>query len=63
MKNYILVTCLAAALGLLAWSTNSEDPMPEEVQYCNMVGTWQATEGEYGWPDYNGNYAEVCENE
>jgi len=60
MKNYILVTCLAAALGLVAWITNSEEPMPEEAQYCEMVDVWQDTDGEYGWPDYNRNFDEVC---
>jgi len=60
MNNYILVTCLAAALGLLAWLTNSEEPMPEEVQYCEMVDIWQDTDGEYGWPDFKDNYDKVC---
>ena len=29
---------------------------PEPVDpYCEMVGIWIDSNGEYGWPDYRGN--------
>jgi len=28
--------------------------------YCEMVTTFKETGGNYGWPDYNNNYNEVC---
>jgi hypothetical protein len=32
----------------------------EQRQYCQMHELWIKSGGELGWPDYNGNYAEVC---
>lgn len=31
--------------------------------YCEMVAIYQQSGGQYGWPDYRGNYNEVCRNE
>lgn len=28
--------------------------------YCHMVALYKRTQGENGWPDYRGDYAEVC---
>jgi hypothetical protein len=33
----------------------------QEQLYCDMVQTFQESNGEYGWPDYNLNAAEICE--
>lgn len=63
MNNYVLLISLAVFIGLLAVINHSEEPMPDEVQYCEMVDTWNETDGEYGWPDYNENFDEVCEDE
>jgi len=39
-----------------------EIPEGNEQQdlYCEMVTTYQETKGDYGWPDYQNNYNEVC---
>ena len=29
--------------------------------YCEMVSIYIESEGENGWPDYNGNYSEICQ--
>ena len=29
-------------------------------QYCEMVRIWKNTNGDAGWPDYNGNYDQLC---
>lgn len=31
-------------------------------EYCGMVRIYQISNGQYGWPDYNKNYDEVCES-
>lgn len=32
----------------------------EQRQYCEMVALHHETNGQHGWPDYNGNFYEVC---
>lgn len=60
MKNCIIAISLGITLGLVAWLSNTEEPTAQQQNYCEMVGIWNDTEGEYGWPDYNHNYDEVC---
>lgn len=38
---------------LLAGTWDYEEEVREQTVYCQMVG-------DGAWPDYNGNYAEVC---
>lgn len=38
-----------------------EDDPPDP--YCEMVSIYQQSGGQYGWPDYRGNYNEVCKRE
>ncbi len=63
MKQYIVAISLAITLGLVAWLCNTEEPTAEQQNYCEMVGIWNDTQGEYGWPDYKDNFDEVCEDE
>ncbi len=42
---------IAALLALLSLSNTPEPVDP----YCEMVGIWIDSNGEYGWPDYRGN--------
>lgn len=37
------------------------DALAQEREYCANVDLYHATVGEQGWPDYNSNYAELCE--
>jgi hypothetical protein len=60
MKQYIVAISLAITLGLVAWLCNTDEPTAEQHNYCEMVDIWNDTEGEYGWPDYNDNFDEVC---
>jgi len=32
----------------------------QATNYCEMVEIYRSSGGENGWPDYRGNYAEVC---
>lgn len=45
---------IVVLLGLLSNAPEPVDP------YCEMVGIWIDSNGEYGWPDYRGNYHEAC---
>lgn len=38
------------------------DALAQEREYCANVDLYHATAGEQGWPDYNSNYAELCEH-
>jgi hypothetical protein len=38
-----------------------EDEARQQQLYCDMVKTFEESDGMYGWPDYNNNKKEVCE--
>lgn len=58
MRDVILVAIIIAALlYTLGHVGQVRDP------YCEMVTIYQQSGGQYGWPDYRGNYDEVCRNE
>lgn len=61
MNRVFWVLCGIALVVLV----NLPDPQPDELDkdqalYCGMVQTFKQTKGQYGWPDYRGNAAEVC---
>ena len=63
MNNKIMPTSaliLWAAAMLLAGSIDLDEELEKNDKYCEMVATYQETKGDYGWPDYNNNYYEVC---
>ena len=51
----ICLFCLAAMDG------DYEDSKLEAENYCEMHRLYLKSNGENGWPDFNRNYAEVCE--
>lgn len=55
---YWIVSVAAVMLIMTAISEISVDNEPKK--YCEMVEIYQATNGKYGWPDYNKNYKEAC---
>jgi len=46
------IAALIAALYLTAPDTIEEQAQLD--RYCEMVEVWDETDGEYGWPPYNG---------
>lgn len=64
-KQKFIVSCLAVLIGLgvlgLAGSMDVEDAAQQVSQYCENVKDWKASNGQRGWPDYNGNYNEICD--
>ena len=45
----------------IAGQADYEDAVLQEQAYCRNVALYHATAGEQGWPDYNENYSELCE--
>lgn len=37
-----------------------QEATQQETAYCDMVKLHKETNGESGWPDYQGNYAQRC---
>jgi len=63
MKKYIITFGICAIITLVTLSVGTDEPTAEQQNYCEMVDIWNDTQGEYGWPDYNDNFNEVCEDE
>ena len=55
-----LVGAFILPLGAVG-SLDAQDADNRQALYCSMVETYQKTNGEHGWPDYNGNAKEVCQ--
>lgn len=58
---------LANYFGVERYEAAQADKSSEPSEYCIMVGKWKADEKRgipsterFGWPDYNGNYEQVC---
>ncbi len=51
-----MIAVLLALLGLfgLAGAMDYEDQQAEREHYCEMVKLWKQTNGQQGWPAYNG---------
>lgn len=59
--NWLAIIILAAAVLItLDDARNGDDLQRDQATYCEMVATFKETHGQYGWPDYRGNAAEVC---
>lgn len=61
MSQYALAGIGAAAIISLIALMFLPDPIDLDArQYCEMVGIYKQTGGEYGWPDFKGIYDEEC---
>ncbi|QMP19209.1 hypothetical protein [Pseudomonas phage Persinger] len=59
--NWLGMLALAIAVMLtLDHARQPDDLDQQQATYCEMVQTFKDTRGQYGWPDYRGNAAEVC---
>lgn len=50
---------LIVAFGI-AGHFDAEEEQRQADQYCEMVKLWKQTNGQQGWPDYDGIYDEAC---
>lgn len=59
MKRSLLATSfgvallLIAALGIVGYF-DAEEEQRQQDEYCEMVKLWKQTNGQAGWPAYNG---------
>lgn len=60
MKIEFIFVAGFLAFGLIAAFSDLETDQKTQDLYCEMVEIHKDTGGEYGWPDYNQNYDEVC---
>ena len=55
------VAVAVLALGVLvATSGDYQEQQQIDANYCQMVKLYKESAGSNGWPDYRGNYSEVC---
>lgn len=57
----IQILTALALLGLVILGSHYDTEEADEAQtkYCEMVGSYKKDK-DHGWPDFNGNYDEVC---
>lgn len=53
---------IIALLFLVATDADTTEEELEQQQYCDMVRAHMKDKS-VGWPDFNGNFKEVCEEE
>lgn len=58
MKTKLLIASIVIAL--LAWGQIEKNEADFD-QYCDRVSDYKSSGGEFGWPDFNENYATKCE--
>ena len=59
IRIVIAMIVIGVVLGIVG-SMDHDDAEQRQELYCSMVQTFEETNGQYGWPDFNGNAAEVC---
>lgn len=59
----IIIPALLVAvvvIGFFAGADSVDVVSAEQQSYCEMVGIWKDTNGEYGHPDYRQTFTELC---
>jgi len=52
-QGLLLAAALVAALGLVG-NADRDEAERQADQYCEMVELWHESDGEHGWPPYDG---------
>jgi hypothetical protein len=63
LKRYLVGGAIGLALLIaygLAGNGDIAEAERQHERYCDMVGAWQDSDGEYGWPPYRENV--TCED-
>lgn len=60
MKTAAIIAVLLAAFAAVGGLDKDAEHI-EQATYCDMVQAHQQTAGQFGWPDYRGNAAQVCQ--
>ena len=61
MRQLALTAAIAAMIGGLAYVGNADvqEAEMQQARYCEMVAAWDESNGQTGWPPYNGR--EMCQ--
>jgi hypothetical protein len=51
---FLLSACAVGTMGF-------EDETRQQNLYCDMVEKYKESDGMYGWPDFNSNAEEICD--
>jgi len=59
LKRYqvILIAIALIALAGIVGQSDFEEEQRQQEEYCDMVKLWKQTNGQAGWPAYNGERA------
>ena len=49
-----------AAIAIMAVNAAFPGDPPKKSNYCEMVEIYKDSGGEFGWPDFRGNYESAC---
>ena len=54
-KRYTILAIIGLIIAVgIAGGMEQEDEQRQAEQYCEMVQLWKETNGQQGWPAYNG---------
>ena len=59
MSIALIITAIISLFAVVG-AGDYQDAVQQEAAYCEMVKLHKKTNGESGWPDYKGSYAERC---
>lgn len=60
MKKIFFIGLVALSALALAGRDDVQVANQQQSEYCEMVSLYKNTGGEYGWPDFRGNFQQVC---
>lgn len=60
MQRFFVAVAAVCLVVLAMCGSGDEELARQHDDYCQMVQIFEETGGQRGWPDYNGNAAEVC---
>lgn len=63
-SKFYLVLLVIVVLTVMVGLTGCTDVESEvnNSEYCELVGVYLDSNGEYGWPDYLNKYDDFCDN-
>lgn len=59
-RDLIWLVCGFVVIIGLVNNPEHHERTKEAQLYCDMVQTYKNTQGQYGWPDYRGEFRKVC---
>lgn len=60
LKMLFFVALFASTAFFAYGSAGSSNADENKAGYCDKVAIYKSSGGKYGWPDFNGNFKQVC---